>query len=463
MTARILVADVVATARITLKVRLASVCYDVVAASCLDEIFTLVNQARPGLIILGNSEGDLSPVEMCRKLTRDPRTADIPVVMLVQSAQRLAALQAGATATLPPEVEDQMLMARVRGILRDAEPSRSSELGMAEAASTFVHAAKPLVVLIADAPARAQRWRQLLSERMNSRFEILDPDEALAAATAGRNADVYLIAADIRSNGDGLRLLSELRSRQGSRDAGFVIAIAPDCEELAAFALDLGAGDFVPNDLGGPEGAGAAAMSLQMLLSRKTRGDQRRAEVQRNMVWAMTDPLTGLYNRRYAIPKLSSITRDALLGHQGFAVFAMDLDHFKRVNDSFGHSAGDAVLTEIAKRIRETLGPSGLAARMGGEEFLGVFPDCSDVQASAMAERLRQAVEGRPVQLPQITGGGQIAVTASIGVATVAPMQCDGWPDQVARMTLERADQALLSAKASGRNRVICSRPDRAA
>ncbi|WP_378943667.1 diguanylate cyclase [Paracoccus sp. R86501] len=463
MTARILVVDAVATARITLKVRLASVCYDVAAASSTAEVFAAVENARPGLIILGGDPEDTAMVEACRTLTTDPRTADIPVLMLVQGPQRLAALEAGAIAALSPQVEDQMLMARVRGILRDAEPANSPELGMAEAAATFVHARKPQVVLIADMPARAQRWRQLLAERMDCRFDIKDPDEALAAATAGRNADVYLISVDIRSNGDGLRLLSELRSRQGSRDAGFVIAIGPDAEELASFALDLGASDVVPQDLGGPEGAGAAAVSLQMLLSRKTRGDERRAEAQRNMVWAMTDPLTGLYNRRYAIPKLSAITRDALLGHQGFAVFVMDLDHFKRVNDGYGHSAGDAVLTEIAARFRTALGPSGLAARMGGEEFLGVIPDCTQDEACAVAERLRQSIAQRPVTLPVITGGGEIVVTASIGVATVAPMQCDGWPDQVARMTLERADQALLSAKGSGRNRVICSRPDRAA
>lgn len=463
MTARILVADAVATARITLKVRLASVCYDVVAASHLAEIFQLVEAVRPGLIILGDSQGEISPVEICARLSADARTSDIPVVMLVPTAQRMPALKAGATATLPTDVDDHMLMARIRGILRDIEPARGTEFGMAEAPTAFVHAARPLIGLIAENPARARKWRQLLSDRMDCRFDILDPDEALGAATAGRNADVYLISADIRANGDGLRLLSELRSRQGSRDAGFVIAIGPNSEEMAAFALDLGAGDVVPHDLGGVEGAGAAAMSLQMLLSRKNRSDQRRAEVQRNMVWAMTDPLTGLYNRRYAIPKLSAITREALLGHQGFAVFAMDLDHFKRVNDSYGHSAGDFVLTDIATRFRDTLGPSALAARMGGEEFLGVLPDCCDQQASAMAENLRRAVESRPVQLSGIAGGNMISVTASFGVATVLPLQCDGWPDQVARMTLERADQALLSAKASGRNRVICSRPDKAA
>lgn len=92
MTARILVADAVATARITLKVRLASVCYEVEAVSSIAEIFTAVERSRPGLIILGGEPGDGSLIETCRALTRDPRTDDIPVMMLVQGPQRLAAL-----------------------------------------------------------------------------------------------------------------------------------------------------------------------------------------------------------------------------------------------------------------------------------------------------------------------------------------------------------------------------------
>jgi two-component system cell cycle response regulator len=335
-------------------------------------------------------------------------------------------------------------------------------MGMAEAPAGFVHADRPLIVLIADSQTRARRWRQMLSERMPCRFEIRDPDEALGAASAGRTADLYLISADIRERGDGLRLLSELRSRQGSRDAGFVIAIGPDRAELSAIALDLGAGDVMPDALCTAATAEAAAVSLQMLLSRKSKSDQRRAEVQRHMLWAMTDPLTGLYNRRYALPKLADIARDAMLAHQGFAVFAIDLDHFKAVNDCHGHTAGDAVLAEVAQRLRDTIGVDGMTARMGGEEFLAVQGNCPPVRAARIAEALRLAVQARPVRLPGLSGGGAIRVTASVGVAMVAPAD-DIWPDQLARVALERADRALLAAKAAGRNQVVCSRAERAA
>lgn len=463
MTARILIADSVATARITLKVRLSSVCYDVAAVSSFAQLLQELDLARPDLIILGGSFGEGNPVDICAHLSRDPRCADVPIMMLVSSDARLAALQAGATAAMDADVDDQILMARVRGLLRESEQPEAARMGLAEPAAAFAHEVRPLIVLVADSHARALRWRQLLTERMKCRFEIREPDEALGAVTAGKTADLYLISGDIRSSGDGLRLLSELRSRHGSRDAGFVIAIAPDRDELAAIALDLGAGDVLPESLGGTAGAEAAAMSLQMLLRRKSKSDERRAEVQRHLVWAMTDPLTGLYNRRYALPKLGEIVRNAAVADHAFAVFAIDLDHFKSINDRHGHLAGDMVLVEIAERLRAALPSYGMVARMGGEEFLAVLEHCTEAEAQDTAEALRRAIQDRPIPLAGLSGGGQVRVTASVGMAVVHSSAEGCWPEQRAQVALECADRALLAAKAAGRNRVMRSQPGWAA
>lgn len=469
MTARIIIMDGGATGRIMLKVRLSAVCYDVVAVSSAEALEAELDRAVPDMVILGGGCPAAVSLDICRGLSGDGRLHEVPVLMLIAPERRLEALQAGAAATLDPEVDDQMLMARIRTILRDADAPRdatcdilSAPMGMAESAAGFAHADRAVVVLIADHPARAVRWRQLLSERMSCRFEIRDPDEALAAAGTGRTADLYVISADLRGSGDGLRLLSELRARHGSRDAGFVIATGSGGENLSAIALDLGAGDVMPDTLASPAAAQAAAMSLQLLLSRKSRSDQRRAEIQRHKLWAMTDALTGLHNRRYALPRLIEIAGEALTLRRGFAVLAIDLDHFKAVNDCHGHSAGDAVLTDIAQRLRETAGPDSMTARMGGEEFLAVLSDCTPVRAARIAEALRRSVQARPVRLPAVSGGGVIRVTASVGVAMVLPEQ-DGPADQTARLALERADRALRAAKAAGRNQVVCSRAERAA
>ncbi|WCR12371.1 diguanylate cyclase [Paracoccus stylophorae] len=464
MTARILVADGMATMRITLKVRLASACYDVLTAATACQLLQQARDGRPDLIVLGSGFAGRTQAEICRDLARDRDCTAIPVLMLAGGETRLQALQAGATAVLDPAVDEQMLLARIRGLLRDAGSGIEPQRSMAEAPAAFAGPAPTRqVALVADDAARALRWRHLLQRRLACRFSVFTPEEALGAAAGGRAADLYLIAADIEGRGDGLRLLSELRSRTGSRDAAFVIATAPDRAELSAIALDLGAGEVLPLDLGGDAGIEIATLALQMQLARKQQGDRRRAEARRNMLWAMTDPLTGLYNRRYALPRLTEIARDSLRDDAPFAVMALDLDRFKRINDSHGHAAGDAVLRDVAHRLETAMAGDGITARLGGEEFLAVLPATDEAQAWRRAEDLRRAVEARPIALPDLSGGGQVAITLSIGVAIGHSRNPAAAPDRLAETSLERADRALMSAKTLGRNRVMLAQAERAA
>jgi two-component system cell cycle response regulator len=127
----------------------------------------------------------------------------------------------------------------------------------------------------------------------------------------------------------------------------------------------------------------------------------------------------------------------------------LDLDRFKAVNDTWGHAAGDAVLVEVARRLRETLRPADLLARMGGEEFLVALPEVTEAAARAMAERLRRAVGCAPVALPG--GEGPVRVTVSIGLVLAGAGALAAQP---AAAAIEAADRALLAAKADGRNQV---------
>lgn len=467
MTARILVADGVATNRITLKVRLTSACYQVETANSIAQCADQIRRARPDVIVLGHTLGAPGQtISLCQQICAEINGAPPPVILLAERGDHLAGLRAGAAAVLDPRVDEQMLLARIRGILRDRTPDTPVS-GMAEQASTFDHAPAAQITLVADSAGRGLCWKHALGQRLPYRFHISDPEEALAAAASGRAADLYLIAADIDGRGDGLRLLSELRSRAASRDAAFVMATAPERAELSAIALDLGAGDVLPLGLGNSAEVEAAAIAIESQLTRKRRGDVRRAEAQRTLRWAMTDPLTGLYNRRYALPRLTEVARDALRGGRGFCVLALDLDRFKSINDRFGHSAGDAVLCDVAHRLGTAAGSAGLAARLGGEEFMIVLPSCDHRAACGLAERIRADIVARPVHLPRLSGGGAVQVTISIGVAEAlcptraAPGQ--SMAEILAERALERADRALLAAKAQGRNRVMLARSEQAA
>nr|WP_246391213.1 GGDEF domain-containing protein [Limimaricola variabilis] len=171
---------------------------------------------------------------------------------------------------------------------------------------------------------------------------------------------------------------------------------------------------------------------------------------------SLTDALTGLWNRRYALPHLARLITEARKRNRPLAVMLLDIDLFKAVNDRHGHAAGDAVLAQVAARLRDGLRPADLIARIGGEEFLVAMPDATLDQARRAAERLRRRIRERPFD---IGGSGQASlqvVTVSVGVA-LGPGPAGAAPDMAAEALMRRADTALYAAKRTGRNRVKVS------
>ncbi len=164
----------------------------------------------------------------------------------------------------------------------------------------------------------------------------------------------------------------------------------------------------------------------------------------------ITDALTGLYNRRYLDRRLEEEFARAQRHALPLAILLLDIDHFKRINDTYGHPVGDQVLSALGRLTLKTLRTSDIAARYGGEEFLVIAFSTSADAAAALAERWRQWVESHALALAGATSPEQaIRVTASVGVAALGPEV-----DSV-RKLVERADQALYRAKQAGRNRVV--------
>lgn len=159
-----------------------------------------------------------------------------------------------------------------------------------------------------------------------------------------------------------------------------------------------------------------------------------------------TDPLTGLLNRRAYLPILERELDRVARGGEQALLLAIDIDHFKRVNDVYGHLAGDTVIRLVSSCLKSSIRPMDTVARLGGEEFSVVCPNCPPAFAPIVAERIRSAVEKQVIRLSQ----GDMQVTVSCGGAFAAPWvrgQVDIW--------LERADQQLYRAKQAGRNRVF--------
>jgi two-component system cell cycle response regulator len=162
---------------------------------------------------------------------------------------------------------------------------------------------------------------------------------------------------------------------------------------------------------------------------------------------AITDALTGLFNRRYMESHLGTLVEQAASRAKPLTVLVLDIDYFKSINDTHGHDAGDDVLREFALRIKKSIRGIDLACRYGGEEFVVVMPETDMAVAAMVAERLRRRIATEPFAIQQ--GSRNIPLTISIGIAALA-----GKDDNAAGV-LKRADQALYRAKRDGRNRVV--------
>jgi diguanylate cyclase (GGDEF)-like protein len=166
----------------------------------------------------------------------------------------------------------------------------------------------------------------------------------------------------------------------------------------------------------------------------------------------LTDSLTGVYNRRYIDRRLLEEIARARRQQYPISFMYIDIDHFKRVNDTVGHGGGDEVLREVAGRIKNELRTSDALARFGGEEFVVLLIDANLESAAFVAERIRASVAGSMITLsPEL----QLSVTVSVGVACLEVGTAEGEPVAIARQLIERADSLLYDAKEGGRNRVV--------
>lgn len=452
MAGRILIADNVPTNRIILKVKLAAAFYDVSQASTGSETLKLARETDPNLIILDLNLGDMSGLEACAALKADPTTAHIPIAIITNSCDseaKIAALKAGADEFLTKPLDELTLTARVRALMRASatteELRRRNEtaqtLGFAEAAQVFETPGR--ITLIGHDIEEAMSWRAGLKGMIHDTIVIERAERLLERIYKGDTADVYVISA--RPGSEGLRLISDLRAREATRHAGIVVVHNQQDRREALMALDLGANDLIPRGADPEE----LVLRLRTQMRRKRESDLLRQAVDEGLRLASRDSLTGLFNRRYAFPHLEKIAQESSRSGLHFALMLVDLDRFKAINDTYGHSVGDRVLVEVADRLRDNLRGMDLVARFGGEEFLICLPMTTLMEARAVAERIRTAIYSVPVA--HTADGQAITMSASIGLAMGGASH---EPEMAIPELIEIADRALYVAKSEGRNQV---------
>ncbi len=456
MTRRILIADPLSNHRIALRALLQAAHYDVTVASSGAEAVSAVRVSAPDLILAEVSLPDIDGPNLCTRL-REASTGPMPPVLFVgprpDPQMRLDVLRSGAEDLMFRPLDGNGLLARIRGLLRahdaaaelrrrDATTDRLSGAdGFAEAPPGFRRPGRVAIVAPAG-DARARDVATALRRQLPHRIATIDPAEALGIDDPAAAPDVFVLPVDLPGPEDGLPLLSELRSRPATRHAAILALHDGARRDSAGRALDLGAGDVADAEAEVAEIAHRIAVQIQ----RKRDGDRLRRDDDAMRHLALTDPLTGLHNRRYALDHLETMARGS---GAGLAVLMVDIDRFKSVNDTHGHLAGDAVIVQIAARLRESLRAVDMLARVGGEEFLVALPDVTVGTAQDLAERLRRRVAAAPVNVPE---AAPITVTVSIGLAMHRPGPEDREP--ATRITIDQADRALYAAKHAGRNAV---------
>lgn len=211
-------------------------------------------------------------------------------------------------------------------------------------------------------------------------------------------------------------------------------------------ALDSGADDFIAKPFDTRELVARIRVGIRTCrLENELRTANRLL-----MKQASTDPLTGLLNRRRALEVLDAELDRSLRGTQSLAVVMVDIDYFKKVNDSLGHAAGDRALKVVARRLQAVARRYDTVVRWGGEEFLLICPHAGQNEIHAIAERMRARVSASPIETQP--GKAPLTITISIGTAIVA-----AGVKVSADVIVASADQALYAAKHAGRNTVRCA------
>ncbi len=249
---------------------------------------------------------------------------------------------------------------------------------------------------------------------------------------------------------DGVELCQQLKALPELRSRYIIMLTGEDDQADKVQGLDLGADDYITKPFQYPELMARIRAAKRIVdLQKELLETNRRLEL-----LSITDGLTKLFNHRHLQDELARAFEESQRYQRPLSFVIVDLDFFKKVNDTYGHAIGDEVLKAISSIFQKSIRTTDMAARYGGEEFALMLPETMLEDALTFAEQIRASIEASPVE----TNAGAISATVSIGVATVPNSRI-----QSAKELIVAADKALYKAKKSGRNQVQAADPGRVA
>ncbi len=454
MTARVLVVDDVIQNIKLLEAKLTSEYFDVLTAMNGKDALRIVDQEKPDIVLLDVMMPGMDGFEVCRRIRANPKSVHIPVIMVTaldQAKDRVAGIEAGADDFLTKPVSDLALFARVKSLVR--LKVLMDELCMREATNQDfgVTVSRDLIqnISLSNASVLLIEDYARVAERIQKNMLPLakvDVDNVINGEISTQNLekyDLFIISLSL-SEVDGLRLCSKLRSSEATRRVPILVLVDDGDNDKMVRAMELGVSDYITRPIDNNELMARAKSQIRQ----QRYANRLRRNMQKSIEMAMKDAVTGLYNRHFLSTHLDNIMSHKNEKRKNVSLLMMDLDHFKLVNDTYGHASGDEVLREFSYRISNDIRNIDLAARFGGEEFVIVMPETNLEYAHFVAERLRKSICDEPFV---ISGSNSpIDITVSIGIAIA------GDKNLSSSKLLVAADLALYQAKENGRNQV-CS------
>jgi len=426
--------------------------YDVIPAFSGEEALLLVRKENPDLILLDIMMPGIDGYEVSQRLKTDPATENIPIILVTaldNPADKIRGLEAGADEFLNKPVNDIELLTRINSLLRLKHYREQLLIRKQSAKEVLPGKALPervekvvlpaRVLLVEDDTKDALIIRKILCEEHYSIVHVRTGEEALALIDQGQ---FDLVLLDILLPGcDGFDVCRRLKGIPQTNDLQIILITCLDDLDNKIQGVESGADDYLIKPVDGRE----LKVRMKVLLRKKRYLEQIHHDREHAINSAISDGLTGMYNQTYFKKFLELEIKRAQRQQYPFGLLIMDVDDFKKINDSLGHLMGDLILKKMGEMIRKNIRDTDLSARYGGDEFVIALPYTDQAAARQVVERLQNALiqlqAGKENPLPSKQ------ITLSIGVAFYP---ANG---RNTEELIRQADEALYRAKKEGKNR----------
>lgn len=445
----ILVVDDIETNIKLLTAKLLKEYYTVLTANSGKEALAILKKGKIDIILLDVMMPEMDGFEVCKTIKTDPETTHIPVVMVTALSDiddRVKGLEAGADEFLTKPINDTALFVRLKSLSRmksliDELKLRNSTNALLGVTNIEMHDtfADKKILLINDDVVQAKNIKQMLL-KITQNVKVISNSDELDIINE-YTPDLVIISSTLE-NEDPLRISVILRGKAEISGVVIILQIDEDGMPLVVKGIELGINDYFVYPIEESE----LLARIRTQLRRKQYQDNLRNDLEQSVNLAAKDGLTGLFNRRYFDIHLKQMIEKANKESIKLYLLMCDIDNFKHVNDTYGHQAGDKVLTIVSRILKNTLRVTDLIARFGGEEFSILLTDIDISKAIETAERVRVKIEYMDFHIEdQIE---PLKKTISIGVTEYKK-------EESIESFIERADKAMYEAKTTGKNKVV--------